>query len=389
MSWSIRLVRLAGIPVYMHWTFLVLLAFIGGQAYLGSGRDPAAAAEAVGLILSVFGCVVLHELGHALMARRFGVSTADITLLPIGGVARLQRMPEHPRQELLIAIAGPAVNVVIAASLIAGMWLSGQPMIELTRAAGGFMIDMVHPLTTLAVVNVFLVLFNLIPAFPMDGGRVLRALLAMRMPYARATRAAATVGQSLAIGFALYGLFGSGNPILLLIALFVWIGAEGEARQAEERVGLRGVRVRDAMLTDYQALDAGETLGRAVALLLAGSQHDFPVLDARDGTAPVGVLTRTALMKGLSESGRDGPVARYMQPGLGTIEADAPLVPALARLRGGEGPCLQVLEPDGRPVGLLTLENIGELIMIRTALRGTETAGERRQLARTYESAEG
>ncbi|MEW4568207.1 site-2 protease family protein [Tautonia sp. JC769] len=367
MTWSIKLGKLAGIPLYVHWTFLILLGFIGWRAYTISDQDIGAALAAVLMVIAVFGCVVLHELGHALMARRFGVPTSDITLLPIGGVARLQRIPEKPSQELLVALAGPAVNVVIAAVLIGGLLLSGKGLMAIW-STGNLFDAGTNPFGTLAFLNLFLVVFNMIPAFPMDGGRVLRALLAMSLPYARATRLAATIGQSLAIAFGFLGLISS-NPFLLLIALFVWIGAEAEARQVEERVNMKGAFVRDAMLTDYQTLSPDDSLGHAAELLLAGSQQDFPVVEDDDRHRPIGVLTRSSLMDGLSKAGRDGRVADFAQPTLGTIALDSPLVPALARLREGEGPCLQVVDGMGRPIGLLTLENISEYVMVRTALR--------------------
>jgi Zn-dependent protease len=355
MSWSFRLGRIAGIPVYVHWTFLILLGWIA-FGHWQQGHDLATTLEGVGFVLAIFGCVVLHELGHALAARRYGVPTADITLLPIGGVARLQRIPEKPAQEFVVAIAGPLVNVAIVAIL----WMAG---VRLSAEAGDpeFLLRE-NFLTRLMVVNVFLVLFNLLPAFPMDGGRVLRALLAMTMDYGRATRVAASVGQFMAILFGFLGL--SGNPILLLIALFVWIGAEAEARQVQERIVLKNVPVREAMLTEFAVLSPRDTLGRAAELLLAGSQQEFPVLD--EG-GPRGVLTRAALLAGLAQEGRDGLVGSAPLAELGQIDAASPLVPAVARLREQGEPCLQVVDR-GEPVGLLTLENIGEYLMVRTAL---------------------
>ena len=357
MAWSWRIGRVAGIPIFMHWTFLILIAWVILEQWL-AGHDLVTALEGVGFVLALFGCVVLHELGHALTARRFGVVTSDITLLPIGGVARLQRIPEQPSQELLIALAGPAVNLVIVALL----WTLG------VRPPGN-VADPNHLINArfwprILEVNLVLFLFNLLPAFPMDGGRVLRALLAMRMDYARATRAAASIGQMMAIGFGLLGLTG-GNPLLLLIALFVWIGAESEAVQVEERVMLKGVTVRAAMLTDYRTLTPFDTLGHAADLLLAGEQHDFPVVGA-DGRI-VGILTRSDLLGGLAKTGREARVADVARTEVGSVDAAAPLGPAVTRLRTDEGPCLQVLE-HGRLVGLLTLENVSELLMIRAAL---------------------
>ncbi len=284
MSWSFRLGRIAGIPIYVHWTFLILLAWLV-YGHWAAGHDAATTLEGVGFVLAIFGCVVLHELGHALAARRYGVPTADITLLPIGGVARLQRIPEHPVEELVVAVAGPLVNVAIVACC--------SPSASAGRgrrsATSGTPSSSASFLSKLMYVNAFLVCFNLLPAFPMDGGRVLRALLAMKLDYARATRIAASVGQLMAIGFGFFGL--TGSPMLLLIALFVWIGAEGEARMVQERVTLRDIPVRAAMLTDYRILNPSSTLGQAAELLLAGAQQDFPVMGEGQ---PDRLLTRSA-----------------------------------------------------------------------------------------------
>jgi Zn-dependent protease/CBS domain-containing protein len=362
MSWSWKIGRVAGIPIYIHWTFLILLGWILFSG-LNAGKTPAEAMLEVGFVLSLFGCVVLHELGHALMARRFGVTTSDITLLPIGGVARLQRIPERPSEELLVAIAGPLVNVAIAGILyLLGVRLGVVITDERVLLKGGFP-------ARLMLVNVFLVLFNLLPAFPMDGGRMLRALLAMFMEYGRATRIAANIGQVMALVFVFVGLQ-SGNPMLLLIALFVWIGAGAEASQVQERLELSGVPVSEAMLTDFHTLSPRDTLAHAAELLLAGTQQDFPVLE---GETAVGVLTRAGLMRGLAHGGREAAVGEYATPEVGHVEVDSMLVPAVALLREGGIPCLQVLN-GGQTVGLLTLENIGEYLMVRAALEHSRRA---------------
>jgi Zn-dependent protease len=359
MSWSWKLCRVAGIPIYVHWTFVILIAWVVLESWMRS-NDPVAALQGGGFMLALFGCVVLHELGHALAARRYGVPTSDITLLPIGGVARLQRIPEQPAQELIVALAGPAVNVLIVAVLwvVFGVRLPEGADDPQHLLRGPFWPKMLE-------VNAFLAGFNMLPAFPMDGGRVLRALLAMRMPYARATRVAASIGQFMAMGFALFGLYVT-NPFLLLIALFVYIGAEAEAVQVEERVGLKDVPVRAAMLTEFHTLSTEDTLGHAADLLLAGTQHDFPVVSDLGGGFR-GLLTRSDLMSGLARAGRDAPVAAFSKTEIPVVEAASPLVAAMARLREGHGPCLQVVEGD-RTVGLLTLENVGEFLMVRSAL---------------------
>ena len=366
MSWSFGLGRIAGIPIFVHWTFLILLAWVGYGRWAAT-HDPTQTAEGVGLMVAIFGCVLLHELGHALAARRYGVPTADITLLPIGGIARLQRIPEHPAEELVVAIAGPLVNVAIVVVLLAvGVRLPGTPMHQGQHLLAGNAF-----LANLLSVNAFLFLFNLLPAFPMDGGRVLRALLAMKLDYARATRIAASVGQLMAIGFGFLGL--NGNPMLLLIALFVWIGAEGEARMVQERATLRGIPVRAAMLTDYRILNPSSTLGQAAELLLAGAQQDFPVMG--EGR-PDRLLTRAGLMAALAAGGREAPVSSAALDRLGQVGPDEALGPALIRLRDEGENCLEVVE-HGRPIGLLTAENIGELLMVRAALAEAEAANPR------------
>lgn len=363
MKWSIPLGRLAGIRLFMHVTFPLLLLWIGWQQWQLSASW-SAVASGVGFILLLFGCVVLHELGHALAARRYGIPTRDITLLPIGGVARLERMPEEPRQELVVALAGPAVNVVIAAVLFGVLTLTGAP--ETTPlAATEESVVRGSLLQRLMVVNVMLVVFNMLPAFPLDGGRVLRAGLAMRMDYARATRTAAVIGQGMAVLFAFVGL--QGNPFLLLIAFFVWMGASQESSQAQMRGVLDGATVREAMQTDFRQLHEHDDLARAVELLLAGSQQDFPVVDGQ-GTV-MGILTRHTLLTALARDGASGPVQAVLQRDFTTAMPTEPLTGLLERLPRVTCRTVPVVEA-GQVIGLVTLENLGELVSVRTALRG-------------------
>src|SRR5688572_20953886 len=253
MKGSLRLFSLFRIPVFIHWTFLVLLAWIlGSTLYRGGGWEEAVRSAAY--VLAVFACVVLHEFGHALAARRYGIGTRDITLLPIGGVARLERMPTDPWQELVVAIAGPLVNVALAAACYLLIALRGG------LAPGFYAMDAQVPLLDkLFVVNVSLVIFNMLPAFPMDGGRVLRAFLAMHLDYVQATQIAAMIGQGMALLFAAIGLFGipdavAANPLLIFIALFVWMGASQEASMVQMRAALDGIPVQRAMITYFHAL---------------------------------------------------------------------------------------------------------------------------------------
>jgi Zn-dependent protease len=356
MKWSWKIAKIAGIGVYMHATFLLLVGWVALSAWLESGTL-AGTLEGVAFILALFACVVLHEYGHALTARRYGIKTRDITLLPIGGVARLERMPDDPRQELWVALAGPAVNAVIAAGLFLWLQLTSafEPITQLTVGSGSF-------LERVMLVNVSLVAFNLLPAFPMDGGRVVRSLLAMRTDYTRATQIAAAVGQGMALLFGFLGLFA--NPFLLFIALFVWIGAGQEASTVQMRTALGGIPASRAMLTDFRALSPGDRLQQAVDLVLGGSQKDFPVLE---GERVVGILTRDALFEAMARRGREALVADVMRRDFTVADPGQMLEVALADLQACECHTLPVVQR-GRLVGMITMDNVGEFLMLQAAL---------------------
>jgi Zn-dependent protease/CBS domain-containing protein len=359
MRWSWKLGRISGITVQVHWTFLILIAWVVA-VHASRGATVGATLGGIALVLTVFACVVLHELGHALTARRYGITTRDITLLPIGGVARLERMPEDPRQELAVAAAGPAVNVVIAGALFALLAGTG-----VTRGLDAAVLVGGNLLAQLMWVNVVLVAFNLIPAFPMDGGRMLRAALATRIAYARATRIAATIGQGLAVLFGFLGLF-NGNPFLIFIAVFVYLGAQAEAQQAETRSALAGVSVRSAMMTRFRALAPTEPLQVAVDELLAGWQQDFPVVE--DGQV-MGMLVRTDLVRALKAHGPQCAIGEVMRGDVCTAHPDEPVHAVVTRMRGMGASSVPVIDGD-RLQGLLTLENVGEFLMVSAAMRG-------------------
>ncbi len=362
MGWTWRIATVAGIPIRVHVTFGLLLVFIFG-AHLAGGRDVWKALEAVGLILAIFACVVLHEFGHALAARRYGVKTRDITILPIGGVARLERIPEKPFQEIVIALAGPAVNLAIACLLLIpfSAAVSGldDPAAVATVIQGDFLAE-------LFVLNVFLAIFNLVPAFPMDGGRVLRAVLATRLDYVRATRIAATVGQGIAFLFGLVGLFG--NPMLLFIALFVFIGAGQEASAVQMRSAFDGVPVSRAMVRDFRVLRESAPLSQAVDYLLVGSQQDFPVLEDEPGRTPVGILTRADLLKALAGGDTSRPVRDFLKRSCGAAHPLELLEPVFRRMEESGCSAIPVVDDGGQVVGMLTLENVGEMAAVYAAL---------------------
>jgi Zn-dependent protease len=372
MKWSWKLGTVAGIGIFVHWTFLILVGWIvlsdvvrGAQHNQPPNQIVAEALEGIVFIVAIFTCIVLHELGHALTARRYGVRTQDITLLPIGGVARLERMPENPIQEFWIAVAGPAVNVAIAVGLFGALLILGHgPALP---SPSEITIDVFQRfdkfLQQLLTVNLLLVGFNAIPAFPMDGGRVLRAVLAhFSGDYVRATQVAASVGQMLAIALGFLGLFAQ-NPFLVFIALFVYLGAQEEAHLVQARSLMRGLPVRAAMMTRFRALSPDDSLAVATSELLASAQQDFPVVS--DGQV-VGLLRRGDVISALANDG-EGRVGDVMQAGCGTVADTEMLAATFQRMREGGCSALPVVH-DGRLVGLITLENVGELMMINSAL---------------------
>jgi len=334
---------------------LLLIAWLAFGYYSEGGS--AAALGRVIFILLLFVCVVLHEFGHAFAAKGFGINTPDITLLPIGGVARLERMPEEPLQELVIAMAGPAVNVVIALALALTIdWHAVmEPRVVESPNLG----------LQLLAMNVWLLLFNLLPAFPMDGGRVLRALLAIRMPYARATQIAANVGQGFAFMFGFAGLL-IPNPFLIFIALFVYIGASQEAALAQMKDVSRRFPVSSAMVREFRSLPEDATLEEAVDALLATSQHDFPVMGDNGNVA--GVLTRHDLIAALRRGDPHIRVGEVMRRDVPTVTTGTRFEDAFRIMQECHCPAVPVLDSMKRLVGLLTPENVTELMMVQSAM---------------------
>ncbi len=364
MQWSFRIGRVGGTDIKVHITFLALVAWWGYSAYADGGR--AAAIQAVIFLLGLFTCVLLHEFGHILMARRFGVRTPDVILLPIGGLARLERMPEEPRQELLIAVAGPLVTLAIALAIYALLRLTGAPLdsAQLDPSQSGLAQQLMW-------INVMLLLFNLLPIFPMDGGRMLRALLAMRLGLQRATHIAARVGQG---GALLLGAWGLGffsrwglapNLVLTLIAVFVYFAAGAEGAAVETRVAGRGLTVREMMITQFVVLPIFATLQQAADALLAGEQGEFPIVD--NWGKVEGLLTRDGLIRGLSQLGGEATVERAMTTGAELLPVTLPFEQALERLGSSGLPALPVVDPSGALVGLLTRDNVKDALLLRQA----------------------
>lgn len=354
MSWSLTIGRFGATVVRVHLTFFLFLIWIGISAWQQGGFP--AARNSVLFIILIFACVVLHEFGHILMARRYGIETPDVILLPIGGVARVPRMPEKPSQELVVAIAGPMVNIIIAFILFLVLGTIQSEFLE--------HIDDPHIslVARLAAVNIFLVIFNMIPAFPMDGGRILHAVLAMKLGNARATQLAASLGQNLAFLLGFLGLFG--NPLLIFIAIFVYIAAGGEAQMSAFSEAARGLTVGDAMETRFNAISVEANLADAIETLLATAQHEFPVVDAFG--KPVGLLAREDIYAALKSHGREASVATFMRAPAETIRDTVPLVTVLDRLNGSQAAALAVTDSDGTLLGLLTRQNLAEMMLIKT-----------------------
>jgi Zn-dependent protease/predicted transcriptional regulator len=365
MKWSWKIGRIGGIDLRVHATFLILLAWMALVYYRSSGTA-AGAVRGVLFTIALFASVVLHEFGHAAAGRRVGVPTRDITLLPIGGVARLEYIPRKAKQELGIALAGPAVTAVIALVLALVLRVLHAPILIASDAVvsgsgAGFLAELMW-------VNVSLLVFNLLPAFPMDGGRVLRAALAMRSGYVRATDIAARVGRAFALLFGVVGLFY--NPFLVLIALFVWLGAASESSALQEHEILGHVTVDRVMIRDLRTLAPTDTLEAAMQHVLEGFQHDFPVVE--NGRL-VGVLTRAGMLAGLGRHGAGSPVSASMDTSFRTTTPDEPVERAIAGLRECHCSTMPVVD-DGHLSGVLTSDNIAEFVMIATALRSSAGA---------------
>ncbi len=365
MKWSLKLGRIAGIRLSVHWTFVILIAWIF-FVYYRAGESTAQALTGVLLILVLFVCVILHELGHALTARRYGIATKGITILPIGGLAQMERMPEDPRQELYVAAAGPAVNVVIAGLLFlylsfSGGWPDFTHLDETPPGIGAFGFGF-----NLFVANVMLVVFNLIPAFPMDGGRMLRAILSFNLPRNKATQIAAGIGQSLAIGFVFLGFFV--NIWLVFIGIFIYLGAGAEAQYENTKSMLSGHTVRDVLMEQFSPLGPDQSLASVVELLLDGQETEFVVLE-NGGVS--GIVTRNDLIKGLADHGKGAAVAQVSCSDFLTLEPGEDLMEAFQKLKLNSCSVAPVMQ-DGRLLGIVDQENVNEFIMVNQALERQE-----------------
>ncbi|HEX5061927.1 MAG TPA: site-2 protease family protein [Kofleriaceae bacterium] len=341
----------------MHLTLLILLVWIA-STYLLHGANLSTTAFGLVLVLTIFAIIVVHELGHALVARRYGIATRDIMLLPVGGISSLERMPEKPTQELAVAIAGPLINVVLAGLLYIGIKITGGSthITEPMSIGAAFA-------TQLMWINIGLAVFNLLPAFPMDGGRVARSLLAMRMGYDRATDIAAQLGKFFAILIGFFGLFYS--PILILIAFVVWSGASQERALVHLKTAISGVPVSAAMLRRVDSVSPEQPLEDAAAMLLRGGLNQLPVIDHGE---PVGVITRSDVATALSHAGPDATVANAPQHAIVMVSPADSLDSVLDKLRQSPDSVALVVD-HGHPVGVLTAEHLAAYVALHSQRR--------------------
>lgn len=355
MKWSWHIGRIFGIDLKIHLTFFLLLAWVGFSAYSAGGSSAGIVSEIL-FILMLFLIVVLHEFGHALMAKRFKIPTKDITLLPIGGVARLERMPEDPKEELLVAISGPMVNVLIAGILFAGLLVSGffsQPF-SLELWMNNFWVR-------LLAVNLTLIAFNLIPAFPMDGGRVLRSILATQLSHVKATQIAAVIGKVFAFILGIAGFFL--NPWLVLTAIFIWSGAGTEAQAVKIKVGLKGLFVNDALVTQFYQVEANQPLGSVLQLAMQTGQRTLPVVS--NGNF-LGFLESNKLPRSIERFGDRAPAYAAITLEPDGISPDLPLQEILPKFAVSH--TLPVVDKR-QLIGLITPESIQQRMWLNQQVK--------------------
>ena len=353
--WSWRLGSIAGIPIRVHVTLILLLGWIAVSYWL-VGIGPRATAAGVLLFVTVFAIIVVHELGHALVARAFGVRTRDILLLPIGGIASLERIPERPAQELAIAVVGPAINLALAAMLWVGIALVGGPIDPMAATTIGQAFA-----AQLLWINLVLAAFNLLPAFPLDGGRALRAVLASRIDRDRATAIAAAAGKALAAVLAVFGI--AFNAWLIVIAFVVWIGAQRERELVRIRSSLAGVPAREVMTRRIDLIDIDESLASAASRMVDGGSSILPVVDHG---RMVGAVTRGDLAEAMLDAGPDAPIASAPRHDVVRVMPNQPLDQVLDELQAAPDAIAVVVDGE-LPVGLVTPEQLAMYVALHPA----------------------
>lgn len=355
MKWSLYIGKPAGIKVFIHWTFILLVVWLSWM-HLRQGHGLNEILMGLFFLIFLFACVTLHEFGHALAARKYGIDTQDINLLPIGGVARLECMPEDPKQELVVAAAGPAVNVAIAIVLFSLLLITDQGQIDISHHVTGS-----NFLSDLLIINIILVAFNLIPAFPMDGGRMLRAFLAFRMKRAKATQIAASVGQLLAIVFTMFGLFY--NPFLLFIGVFVFLGAGAESRQVSLTESLKEIKATDIMTGNFQSISLSATVSHAASVMQKNQSSELVVTN---GDIFIGMISYQSVINALQAGKTEYPAVELIQEDVITLNQETLLVELIDNIRPNYQSLYPVVRED-KLLGVVTEKELNNLLLERQA----------------------
>jgi len=352
MKWSINFGRIFGIRFRIHLTFLMLVALFG---FVGAGAyGPIGALSAMLFVCAVFVCVTVHELAHSLVARSFGVPVESITLLPIGGVAAMRGLPDGPYEEILISAAGPAVSIAIFAVMAVPLHVTVNEI----WPPDPFTIHPRHFMVSLASVNLVLGLFNLIPAFPMDGGRLLRGLLALLAGFERATRVATLIGQVFGITLIVVGFFVFGSLWLPLIGFFIYLGASAEQRQLRIRSLLKRIRVSQVMVSSFRVIEPSLAIGWAAQMLLHGVQEDFPVVD---GQRLLGIVPAVTVAEALQREQFEVPVVEVLAADLPTVTPETDLDTVQQKMLLGKHTVLPVTS-GGHLVGMVSQNHISRFL---------------------------
>ena len=369
MGRSLKLFSLRGIDVRLHFTFPLILLWAAFQ-FGATGGNVSSALFGVVVISLLFVLVTLHEFGHSFAAMHYGVPVKQIVLSPIGGVAQLQRIPDNPVQEFVISIAGPAVNFVIAVVMALFIPLLGLGVTDFVTALSGTAgLTITAVFAYIFTYNIFLALFNLIPAFPLDGGRVFRSLLAMKLDYGQATNIAAAVGKALAVMMGLYGL-SNGGIFMVFIAIFIFTSAGQEAKMVKHRVSLKGFTVHDVYSTSAYTLTPYHRLDQAVQLMMMSGQSSFPVVN---NDTLEGFITRRDLSAAMKNRGGHTWANMIMRQDIAPLSPSLPLEEAQKRMMVEELDALPVVE-NGLYLGLLTHWNMNQVAQWQAGNKNTGKA---------------
>ena len=366
MKANLNLGKYFGTEIQIHWTFFLLIVWIIFSEIINRGAFDYGLLDKIlfnfELVIAIMICVFLHEMGHLLAAKKFGIKTERIVILPIGGISTQHKTSESPKEEFLITLAGPLVNIIIAIILYFAI-----PVREYVRFDFGQFLTAMNDFSLqtflfyVFIANVVLVLFNLIPAFPLDGGRLLRAFLDVKLDRERATTIATTIGHIIAIALIVFGL--SVSPILVLMGIFLFIGGYSENRSVHQLGILKGFKVRDAMLKNITTFHPDDTMEDIVKVIIAGSETNFIV--EKDKTI-VGLLYHNEIIQNSEK--RTLQVKDLMVTTFKSVKIDDKLSVAYALMQDESHPFFPVLEK-GKLIGAIDFANLNEFMLMESRLK--------------------